>query len=236
MKQARTAGTVLVVDADAELRRAICTIFARVGVRTREAETGAEALRAVAQESPLLALLDVCLEDISGYEVCHEIKQTTGKRVPVILMSAQRTDPLDRVAGLLIGADDYLAKPFDLDELLIRTRKLIERSLPSESPIMATLTPREREILCLLADGLEQRDISDALLISPKTVGTHIEHILGKLGARSRAQAIAIAYQDGLMESRMRQTGLGQASRNLRVLSLASADDPGPRVARDARG
>jgi DNA-binding NarL/FixJ family response regulator len=233
MKQAGTAGTVLVVDADAELRRAVCTIFARVGVRTREAETGAEGLRAVAQEPPLLVLLEVCLEDISGYEVCHEIKQTTAKRVPVILMSGRRTDPLDRVAGLLIGADDYLAKPFDLDELLIRTRKLIERSLPSESPIMATLTPREREILCLLADGLEQRDISDALLISPKTVGTHIEHILGKLGARSRAQAIAIAYQDGLMESRMRQTGLGQA-RNLRVLSLAGADDPGR--ARDARG
>ena len=195
-----------------------------------------EALRAVAQESPLLALLDVCLDDISGYEVCHEIKQTTGKRVPVILMSGQRTDPLDRVAGLLIGADDYLAKPFDLDELLIRTRKLIERSLPSESPIMATLTPREREILCLLADGLEQRDISDALLISPKTVGTHIEHILGKLGARSRAQAIAIAYQDGLMESRMRQTGLGQATRTLRVLSLAGVDEPGAPVARDSRG
>jgi DNA-binding NarL/FixJ family response regulator len=233
MKQAGTAGTVLVVDADAELRRAVCTIFARVGVRTREAETGAEGLRAVTQEPPLLVLLEVCLEDISGYEVCHEIKQTTAKRVPVILMSGRRTDPLDRVAGLLIGADDYLAKPFDLDELLIRTRKLIERSLPSESPIMATLTPREREILCLLADGLEQRDISDALLISPKTVGTHIEHILGKLGARSRAQAIAIAYQDGLMDSRMRQTGLGQA-RNLRVLSLAGADDPGR--ARDARG
>ena len=152
MKQTKTAGTVLVVDSDAGLRRAICTIFARVGIRTREAETGVEALRAVAQESPLLALLEVCLDDISGYEVCHEIKQSTAKRVPVILMSARRTDPLDRVAGLLIGADDYLAKPFDPDELLIRTRKLIERSLPSESPIMATLTPREREILCLLAD------------------------------------------------------------------------------------
>ena len=199
MKQTKTAGTVLVVDADAELRRAICTIFARVGIRTREVETGVEALRAVAQESPLLALLEVCLDDISGYEVCHEIKQTTAKRVPVILMSARRTDPLDRVAGLLIGADDYLAKPFDLDELLIRTRKLIERSLPSESPIMATLTPREREILCLLADGLEQRDISDALLISPKTVGTHIEHILRKLGVRSRAQAVALAYRDDLV-------------------------------------
>jgi DNA-binding NarL/FixJ family response regulator len=236
MKQARTAGTVLVVDADAELRRAICTIFARVGVRTREAETGVDALRAVAQDPPLLALLEVCLDDISGYEVCHEIKQTTAKRVPVILMSGRRTDPLDRVAGLLIGADDYLAKPFDLDELLIRTRKLIERSLPSESPIMASLTPREREILCLLADGLEQREISDALLISPKTVGTHIEHILGKLGARSRAQAIAIAYQDGLMESRMRHTGLGHASRNLRVLSLATAEEPAARAARDARG
>ena len=201
MRQAKSTTGVLVVDPETDLRRAICAIFARVGVRTREADTGVEALRAVAQETPALVVLEVCLTDISGYEVCHEVKQTTAKRVPVVLMSRQRSEPLDRVAGLLIGADDYLVKPFDLDEFLIRTRKLMERSLLDESPIMATLTRREREILCLLADGLEQRDISEALLISPKTVGTHIEHILGKLGARSRAQAIAIAYQGGLMDS-----------------------------------
>jgi DNA-binding NarL/FixJ family response regulator len=224
MKQSRSTAGVLVVDPEAELRRSVCAILARVGVRTREAETGVEALRVVAQETPSLVVLEVCLEDISGYEVCHEIKQTTGTRVPVILMSRLRSEPLDRVAGLLIGADDYLVKPFDHDEFLIRTRKLIERSHPDESPVIATLTRREREILCLLADGLEQRDISEALLISPKTVGTHIEHILGKLGARSRAQAIAIAYQGGLMDSRMGATEQRRGARPLRVLALANSE------------
>ena len=62
----------------------------------------------------------------------------------------------------------------------------------------ARLTPREQEILDLLAGGLDQRAIAERLVISPKTVATHIQRILGKLGVRSRAQAVAFAHQNGL--------------------------------------
>jgi DNA-binding NarL/FixJ family response regulator len=62
-----------------------------------------------------------------------------------------------------------------------------------------SLTSREFEVLTLLSDGLDQTAIAERLVISPKTVGTHIERILGKLGARSRAQAVAIAYRDALV-------------------------------------
>jgi DNA-binding NarL/FixJ family response regulator len=62
------------------------------------------------------------------------------------------------------------------------------------------LTARERDVLELLASGLGQAQIAEALVVSPKTVGTHIEHILQKLGAHSRAEAVAIAYRDGLID------------------------------------
>jgi DNA-binding CsgD family transcriptional regulator len=62
------------------------------------------------------------------------------------------------------------------------------------------LSPREREILALLADGQSQKQIAAALVISPKTVATHIQHLLSKLGVHSRAQAVAIAYRLGLVE------------------------------------
>jgi DNA-binding NarL/FixJ family response regulator len=69
----------------------------------------------------------------------------------------------------------------------------------------ASLTERELEVLRLLADGLEQHEIADRLVISPSTVGTHLEHVLGKLGVHSRAQAVAAAYRTGLMEAAARR-------------------------------
>jgi DNA-binding CsgD family transcriptional regulator len=67
------------------------------------------------------------------------------------------------------------------------------------SELGAVLTGRERQVLHLLAEGLDQDEIAQRLFISTKTVATHIEHILGKLGVRSRTQAVAVAYRDDLL-------------------------------------
>jgi two-component system nitrate/nitrite response regulator NarL len=99
------------------------------------------------------------------------------------------------VAGLLLGADDYLPKPVRFDHLLARVRRLVARSAPVAGPVAARLTPREQEILGLLADGLEQEAIADRLFITPKTVAKHIERILSKLGVHSRAQAVGLALR-----------------------------------------
>src|SRR5438477_12408649 len=103
---------------------------------------------------------------------------------------------MDRVAGMLLGADDYLVKPLVLDELLARVHRLAHRARPLPRTVVAGLTRRELEILRLLACGLDHIEIARALGITPKTGEKHIEHILLKLGVHSRAQAIALAFQD----------------------------------------
>jgi DNA-binding NarL/FixJ family response regulator len=127
---------------------------------------------------------------------CRELRDRFGD-LPVVIVSGERTESFDRVAGLLLGAADYIVKPFDPDELVARVRRLVVRDRPR--PSATTLTGRERDVLRLLADGLDQRRIAAELFLSPKTVATHIQHILAKLGVHSRAQAVAVAHRDGLV-------------------------------------
>jgi DNA-binding NarL/FixJ family response regulator len=99
----------------------------------------------------------------------------------------------------LLGADDYLPKPIPFDHLLARVRRLVTHSTAVAVPVASRLTPREQEVLGLLAEGLEQAEIANRLFIAPKTVAKHIERILGKLAVHNRAQAVALALRgDGL--------------------------------------
>ena len=116
--------------------------------------------------------------------------------MPVVFVSGSRTESYDRVAGLLVGANDYIVKPYAPDELLTRVRHLVRRSQALSPSVTARLTDREREVLQLLATGLRQDDIAERLFISRKTVGTHIGNILRKLGVRSQAQAVVVAYRE----------------------------------------
>ena len=197
-------GAILVVEDNAEFRHFVIELLERAGYETIEAETGEDALRAAARERPSLALLDVNLPGTSGYVVCSELRQTLGQQLPIMFLSGDRTEPLDRVAGLLIGADDYLTKPFDADELVTRVARMLERTQLSgrRGTGLAPfgLTRRELEVLGFLVDGLSQSDIADRLYLSPKTVGTHIQRILGKMGVGSRTQAVALAARERIFE------------------------------------
>jgi DNA-binding NarL/FixJ family response regulator len=198
-------GTALVVDDDAPTRELVSNLLARLGFEVRGVESGAAALATSDAERLELVVLEVRLRDMSGYEVLRELRERFGDDVSIMFLSGERTEAFDRVGGLLLGADDYMVKPFDPDELMARARALVRRRPRSQGTLeprngqTSLLTPREREVLELLARGLEQSDIADQLVISPKTVATHIQRILTKLGVHARAQAVAEAYRLGLV-------------------------------------
>jgi DNA-binding NarL/FixJ family response regulator len=195
---------VLVVDDDADFRAAVRLLLERAGFDVMDAADADATLDAVATRRPDLVLLDVRLPRVSGYEVYRLLRDRVGDSLPIVFVSGDRTDAYDRVAGLQLGADDYLVKPFDPDELLARIRRSVRqrpRHAPQHEPepdATADLTPREHEILHMLAAGRRSADIARELVISPRTVGTHIQHILGKLGVSSRTQAVAIAHRTAL--------------------------------------
>lgn len=193
--------TILIADADPEFRHAASLALGATGLRIRESTTGDEALVAAQDEDVVLVVLDVRLENVSGYEVCRRLRDERGESLPILFVSQDRTEAFDRVAGLLVGADDYLAKPVSSDELVARVRRHLRRAARSAVAPESVLTAREREVLELLAHGLGPIEIGSELSISPKTVATHVEHIYAKLGVHTRAQAVAKAFRLSLVSA-----------------------------------
>jgi DNA-binding NarL/FixJ family response regulator len=154
----------------------------------------------VNEERPSLVVLNVKLPGMSGYEVCKTLRDDFEHQVGIVFVSAERTEPYDRAAGLLLGADDYLAAPFAPEEMLARVRRLVGREPAAARFNGQDLTKREREVLRMLAQGHGQAEIARELSISSKTVATHVQRILGKLRIHSRAQAVAIAHKHRLVE------------------------------------
>ena len=193
---------VLIVDDDEDLRATIATMLADAGYPTRQADCGVEALRIARLEPPALVLLDVNLPGMCGYEVYRLLRDELGDQFPIVFISGERTASFDRVGGLLLGANDYMVKPFAEDELLARVHNLLgRRHVPAARAIAARLTRREFEVLRLLAAGRGPDEIARLLVISPKTVGAHVERIYVKLGVQTRAQAVAVAYRDALLDA-----------------------------------
>jgi DNA-binding NarL/FixJ family response regulator len=198
----RKAGTIVIADGDQSERALASAALTRAGYDTIEAGTGMAVLDAVESEDVALVVLEVGLPDMTGYEVCREIRRLRGEDLLVFFLSGMRTEPLDRVAGLLLGADDFIVKPFDPDELVARVRRFVSRkgssrmteTVGGRSP---QLTRREVEVLNLLVEGRRQKEIAALLVISQKTVATHIQNLLGKFDVHSRAELIARAYQLG---------------------------------------
>jgi DNA-binding response OmpR family regulator len=197
----RDCGRLLVVDTDDHLRARVVDALREAGYATSEAAHGSEALELVRRNQPDLVVLEVTLPGLSGYEICRRVRDEHGSTPLILFVSGDRTDSLDRVAGLLLGGDDYLVKPFTIEELLARALALMRRLAESrKNGHHNPLTAREQQVLKLLADGFDQSEIAAQLVISRKTVGTHIERILTKLEVHSRAQAVAAAFRANLVD------------------------------------
>lgn len=121
---------ILIVDDDENIAELISLYLNKECYETEIAASGTEALQLFEEYSPDLVLLDVMLPGMDGYQVCTEIRKTSN--TPIIMLSA-KGEVFDKVLGLKIGADDYIVKPFDSNELVARVGALLRRSAMTES-------------------------------------------------------------------------------------------------------
>jgi DNA-binding NarL/FixJ family response regulator len=169
-----------------------------------EADTVAEALVRIPAAQPDVAILDVRLPDGSGVEVCREVRSTSPDIACVMLTSYADDEAL--VASIMAGAAGYVLKQVGSLDLLdtirragageslldpVLTDRILERlhEGPKTDPRLAGLTPQERKILDLIAEGYTNRQIAETMFLAEKTVKNYVSNLLAKLGMERRTQA-----------------------------------------------
>ncbi|MBN1206603.1 MAG: response regulator transcription factor [Myxococcaceae bacterium] len=119
--------SILVVDDDAHLREVVSFALEQAGFRVEQAENGREGLARVQRAVPALIVLDIMMPEMDGLELCREVRRA--HEVPIVFLSS-RDDEVDRILGLELGGDDYLAKPFSPRELVARIKAVLRRTRP----------------------------------------------------------------------------------------------------------
>ena len=124
-------GPILIVEDDKKTASLVALYLEREGFQTVVASDGLQALELVKRHKPAFVVLDLMLPRLDGWGVCRQIRRTSN--VPILMLTA-RGEEIDRVSGLTLGADDYLAKPFSPRELVARVKAILRRTLPETSP------------------------------------------------------------------------------------------------------
>jgi phosphate regulon transcriptional regulator PhoB len=188
---------VLVVEDEPDIRNLIVHHLTRDGFRCRTAATGAEALTRVRAAAPDLVVLDLMLPEMNGLEVCRRLRgDPTTAAVPIIMLTA-KTDEVDRVVGLEMGADDYVAKPFSPKELVARVRAVLRRARPGEPvrPLGVGGVSLDTSRHVVTVDGRpveltpKEFDLLHALLEAAGRVLSR-EHLLNRVWGYARADEI----------------------------------------------
>jgi phosphate regulon transcriptional regulator PhoB len=135
------AREVLVVEDEPDIRRLVVLHLEREGFRCRTATTGSDALREVKAAAPDLVVLDLMLPEVDGLEVCRRLRRDASTAAIPIIMLTAKSDEVDRIVGLEVGADDYVGKPFSPKELVARVRAVLRRSHPNQATPVLTVGP-----------------------------------------------------------------------------------------------
>jgi two-component system response regulator FixJ len=192
---------VHVVDDDESVRRSVCFMLKTSGHRVHSYSSGLELLKEAKSLEPGCILLDIRMPQMDGLEV-HQALKERGVSLPVIIMTGHGDIPLS-VRAMKAGAIDFIEKPFEkavlLDALelgfaaLKRLGDSRERAKNAEVRLQV-LTPRERDVLNGLAEGLPNKTIAYDLGISPRTVEIHRANLMSKLEVRSLSEALRLAF------------------------------------------
>ncbi len=151
-------GRILVVEDDFDISNMLRIYFTGQGYDVQVAPRGGDALTLTRKQLPQLIVLDIMLPDMDGYAVCRELRQTTRtSHIPIIFLT-QRDERSDRIAGLELGADDYITKPFDIEELKLRVKNAIERVDREKSMDPRSNLPSSRLIEEQLRDLMRTTD------------------------------------------------------------------------------
>ena len=207
---------ILIVEDEKDLLTTLEYNFQKEGYKTTGVTSGKEAIEAVHNKKPDLLILDLMLPDISGLDVCKEIRNKSNNEDIFILMLTAKGEEVDRIVGFELGADDYLVKPFSLRELSLRVSSLLKRSRPHlsnekvsigelEIDIAAhrillnnkeiSLTKKEFELIMHLVQRNGRVQTREHLLsqiwgytsdVTTRTVDTHIKRLRSKLGSFSK--------------------------------------------------
>jgi two-component system response regulator FixJ len=192
---------VHVVDDDDSVRRSVGFMLKTSGYRVRSFASGAEILKESKSLEPGCVLLDIRMPGMDGLEV-QEALQSHGVSLPVIIMTGHGDVPLS-VRAMKAGAIDFIEKPFEKDVLItaiesgfaVLKRADSGREKAKDAAVrLQVLTPREREVLDGLAQGLPNKTIAYDLGISPRTVEIHRANLMTKLEVRSLSEALRLAF------------------------------------------
>ena len=212
---------VLVIDDHTLFREGLESLLTRREIDVvASVGNGNEGLRLIDELQPDIILLDMRMPEISGLDVLAALQEKSVS-MPVVVLTTS-ADEKDLVESLRSGARGYLLKDMEPDSLVIALREIVDGKTvvaPSLTPILAKvvqgdfsdldesvsmfdeLTPRETEILCLLAEGQSNKVIARNLGISDGTVKLHVKAILRKLNIHSRVEAAVLAVEHGLKDS-----------------------------------
>lgn len=185
--------TILLADDDGDFRSVLRNILTDKGYSVLEAADGSRALELFKSYFPDLAIVDLQMPGLDGFQLTKEIR-ILNSHIPIIILTGHGDIPR-AVSATKLGAQEFLEKPPDFDVLLDIVKSALDRQTDE------LLSCRELAVLNLVKEGKTNRDISSILKITMNTVCTYLGRVLMKLDAETRAQAVAIAIQKGLISA-----------------------------------
>ena len=208
-----TQKKLLLIDDDPNLILLVKDYLEFRGYEVVTAENGREALEVLDQQTPDMVICDVMMPEMDGYSLVSAIRSDPKTSwIPVLFLSAKGQSQ-DRVKGLNIGADVYMVKPFEPEELVAQVESSLKQasrliqyknskggdtSQKIKVPFDVELTPTELRVVQFVARGMANREIAEELNVSQRTIESHVSNMLGKTGLHNRTELARWAIENGM--------------------------------------